>query len=178
MLLLTSPLIANCTNTSKQGSHDVSIYIKSVEATSLDLNQISNITWHFFNLSVVEAFNVAKILDIRLSDKINGYTLSSETTRSTDTMNVIFTVWRQIIIDDQRYLLNINTSGKKISSDQNTRGTRPDNDNDNDNDDDNIDDDDDDDDGSDNDNDSVNINDTGSGNDDDDVVGGDDDDGT
>merc|ERR1711991_1177619 len=141
-------------------------YIKSVEATSLDLNQISNITWHFFNLSVVEAVNVAKILDIRLSDKINGYTLSSETTRSTDTMNVIFTVWRQIIIDDQRYLLNINTSGKKISSDQNTRGTRPDNDNDNDNDDD---DDDDDDDGSDNDNDSVNINDTGSGNDDDDV---------
>lgn len=37
-------------------------------------------------------------------------------------MNVVLSVRRQIIVDDQRHLLNIYTPGQQVSGDQNSTG--------------------------------------------------------
>jgi len=65
------------------------------------LDEVSDIHWHFFNLSAVELFDFTHHTDIISGDKVDGNTLSAETTTTTDTMNVIFTVRRKIVVDNQ-----------------------------------------------------------------------------
>jgi hypothetical protein len=36
-------------------------------------------------------------------------------------MNVVFTISRQVVVDDKRYLLHIDTPSKQICRDENTR---------------------------------------------------------
>ena len=79
---------------------------------------------HFVNLGVVELFNVPEHTDVLGSHKVDRDTLSSETTTTTDTVNVVLSVCREIVVDDQRDLLDINTTGEQVGGDQDTRRSR------------------------------------------------------
>merc|ERR1711931_452999 len=95
-----------------------------VASLSPSLNQISNIHGHLFNGGTVMFFNVLENSGIVLSHEVNGNTLSTEATTSTDPVNVVFPVGWQIIVDDERHLLNVNTTGQQVSCDKDTGGTR------------------------------------------------------
>jgi len=80
-------------------------------------------SWHFFNLCVVKLLQFSEGTDIVSGDKVNGNTFSSESTATTDSVNVVLQVSWEVIIDDQGDLLDVNTTSKKISGDQNSAGT-------------------------------------------------------
>jgi len=72
---------------------------------------------------MVELLELTKSLDILVGDEVDGDTLATKSTGSTDTVNVVLQVARQVVVDDQGHLLDINTTGQKIGGDQNTTGT-------------------------------------------------------
>ena len=88
------------------------------------LDEVSNVHGHLLDLSAVELFNLSHHSDVLRSDKVDCNTLSAETTASSDTVDVVLAVSGQVIVDDQRDLLHIDTSGKKIGSNQDTRRSR------------------------------------------------------
>ena len=63
--------------------------------------------------------------EIFVGNKVDGHTLTTETTRTTNPVNVGFQVLGDIVVDDQRNLLNINTTRQQIGGDKNTRRTAP-----------------------------------------------------
>ena len=58
----------------------------------LDLDQVSNVHWHFFDLCVVELLNVTQVSYIAFCQKVDSNSLTSETSGTSDTMDVVFTV--------------------------------------------------------------------------------------
>mmetsp|Transcript_33219 Transcript_33219/g.69196 ORF Transcript_33219/g.69196 Transcript_33219/m.69196 type:complete len:382 (-) Transcript_33219:442-1587(-) len=87
------------------------------------LNKVSNIHRHFRDFSIVELFNITQVANITFGKKVDSHTFTTETTRSTDTMNVIFTVGGEIKVDYQRNLLDINTTSEQIGRNEDTRRT-------------------------------------------------------
>mmetsp|Transcript_25834 Transcript_25834/g.18297 ORF Transcript_25834/g.18297 Transcript_25834/m.18297 type:complete len:213 (-) Transcript_25834:736-1374(-) len=56
-------------------------------------------------------------------DEINSGTFSTETTSSTDSMDVVLLLEGQLVVDNETNLLHINTSSKQISGNKNTDST-------------------------------------------------------
>lgn len=83
-----------------------------------------NVHGHLLDLSAVELFNFTHHTDVISSDEVDSNTLTTETTTTTDAMDVVLTVGREVIVDDQGDLLNVNTTGKEISGNQDTGRSR------------------------------------------------------
>ena len=56
-------------------------------------------------------------------DEVNGNTLSTESTGSTNSVNVVFLFVWELVVNNKSDLLNINTSCKKIGGDENSGST-------------------------------------------------------
>lgn len=67
-------------------------------------------------------FDIDHDLGFELGNKVNGDTSSTETTRSTDSMDVVLLLQWQIEVNDQTDWLDINSSSQKIGGDQNSSG--------------------------------------------------------
>lgn len=90
----------------------------------MTLDKIGDVHWHLLDLSAVELLDFSHHADILSGDEVDGNTLTSETSTTTDTMDVVLTVGWEIVVDDQRNLLNVDTTGQKIGGDQDTGRTR------------------------------------------------------
>ena len=77
------------------------------------LDEIGNVHWHLLDLSAVELLDFSHHAHILGGDEVDGNTLSSETTTTTDTVDVVLTVGGKIVVDDQGNLLNIDTTGQQ-----------------------------------------------------------------
>lgn len=84
------------------------------------LDEVSHVHGHLLDLCAVELLNLAHHADIVSSDEVDGHTLTSETSTTTDTMDVVLTVGGQIVVDDERDLLDVDTTGKQIGGDEDT----------------------------------------------------------
>lgn len=87
---------------------------------SQHLDQVSNTGRHLIDKTREPLLDVSQDSDILDSDKVDSDTLSAETTGSTDPVQVGFTRRREVVVDNQRDLLNIDTSSPNIGSDQNS----------------------------------------------------------
>ena len=67
-------------------------------------------------------FNVTEHAHVLGGDEVDGDTLPSEPTTTTDTVDVVLAVRGQIVVDDERNLLHVNTTRKQIRRDENTGG--------------------------------------------------------
>lgn len=106
-------------------------------------NQICHIHWHLLDDRVIERLDVLKRSSVFSGNKVDGRSFTSETTSSTNPskkfvskvtqltlkyklpVNVVLSVCRQIIVDDERDLLHINSSGQQVSSDEDSRWSWP-----------------------------------------------------
>lgn len=77
---------------------------------------------HFIDLGVVVGLDLLDETVVVLSGKVDGNTLATETSGTTDTVNVVFPVGWEIIIDDHGDLLDVDTTSQKIGGDEDTRG--------------------------------------------------------
>jgi hypothetical protein len=89
----------------------------------MNLDQIGDVHWHLLNLGAVELLNLSHHTNIICCDEVDGNTLSSETSTTTDSVNVVLTVCWKIVVDNQGNLLNIDTTCQQVSGDQNTGRT-------------------------------------------------------
>ena len=83
-----------------------------------------NVHRHLLNLGAVELLDLSHHAHIVSSYEVDGNTLPAESSTATNTMDVVFAVGREIVIDNEGYLLNIDTTSQKISSDQNAGRAR------------------------------------------------------
>ena len=79
---------------------------------------------HLFNLGAVELFNLSHHPYIISCNKIDSDTFSSKSSTATDTMYVVLAVCWQVIVDNQRDLLDIDAASQKVSCNQDTGGSR------------------------------------------------------
>merc|ERR1711939_535801 len=88
------------------------------------LDEIGNVHRHLLNLGAVELLDFAHHADIISRDEVDSNALAAETTTAADAVDVVLAVGRQIIVDDQGDLLNVDATSQKIGGDQDTRRTR------------------------------------------------------
>lgn len=87
------------------------------------LNQRGNVLGQLLDGSVVELLDIRHHLLIGIHDEVDSSSLSSVTTRTTNTVNVVLTVSGEVVVDDQRDLLDINSTSEQIGGDQHTGST-------------------------------------------------------
>lgn len=75
-------------------------------------------------MSAVELLDLTHHADILGGDEVDGNTLTTETTTTTDSVDVVLTVGGQVVVDDKGHLLDIDTTGQQIGGDQDTGRTR------------------------------------------------------
>lgn len=75
-------------------------------------------------MSAVELLNLAHHADIVSGDEVNGHTLPAETAATTDTVDVVLTVGREVVVDDQGHLLHVDTTGEQVGGDEDTGRAR------------------------------------------------------
>ena len=85
----------------------------------------SHVHGHLLDLGAVELLNLAHHAHIVGGDEVDGNTLASKTTTTTDAMDVVLAVSGKVVVDDQRHLLDIDTTGKEIGGDEDTRRSGP-----------------------------------------------------
>ena len=86
-----------------------------------DLNQIGNVHGHLLNLGAVELLDLSHHAHILGGNEVDGNSLTTETTTTTNAVDVVLPVGGEIVVDDQRDLLDIDTTGQKVSGNQDTR---------------------------------------------------------
>ena len=82
-----------------------------------------NVHGHLLNLGAVELLNLAHHADIVGGDEVDGHTLATETTTTTDTVDVVLAVGGKVVVDDKGDLLDVDTTGEEVSGDQDTGRT-------------------------------------------------------
>lgn len=75
-------------------------------------------------MSRVVLLNVSQDPDVVRFNEVDGDTLTSEPTGAADAMDVQLTVVRQVVVNDEGYLLHVNTAGPHVRCYQNAAGTR------------------------------------------------------
>ena len=125
---------------------EVAAFALSISNPSLNSkhkDDLRDIQWHLIDLRVVKfcvmkcqrvrppwdasvtlTFDVPQHPDVIGRHKINGDSLSSESSTAANTVDVVFPVRGQVVVDYQRHLLHVNTASKQVGGNQNTRGTR------------------------------------------------------
>lgn len=68
------------------------------------LDEIGHVHRHLVDLSTVVLFDITQDAHVFVLHEVDRYTLAPESPRPTDTMNVQFTIVRQVVVDDQRHL--------------------------------------------------------------------------
>lgn len=85
------------------------------------LDKVSDVHGHLLDLGAVELFDLAHHAHVVGSNEVDGNTLTTETTTTTDAVDVVLAIGGEIVVDDKRNLLDIDTTSKEIGGDQDTR---------------------------------------------------------
>jgi hypothetical protein len=80
----------------------------------------SHVHGHLLDLCAVELLDLAHHADIVSGDEVDSNTLTSETSTTTDTVDVVLAVGGQVVVNDKGDLLDIDTTGKEVSGDEDT----------------------------------------------------------
>lgn len=85
---------------------------------------VRNVERHLIDLGVVELLNITQHPDVLGGNEINGNTLATETTTTTNTMDIVLAVGGEIVVDNERDLLDIDTTGQQVGGNEHTRRSR------------------------------------------------------
>jgi len=69
---------------------------------------------------LLELFDEARILR---QHKVDGSSLSTETTGTTDSVHVVLLPHGELVVDDESDLLDIDTTGEQVSGDEDAGGS-------------------------------------------------------
>jgi len=86
-------------------------------------SQIVKISGELVDLRVVMFLELLDELGVLRADEIDGRSLTTEPTGSSDSVDVVLFSLRQLKVDDELYLLDINTSSKDVGGDEDSDGS-------------------------------------------------------
>jgi len=89
----------------------------SSQINTSTLDEIGDVGGKLLDDRLVETLDVLEETFVFGGNKVDGDTLTTETTGTTDTVKVVFRLSGQVIVDDQRNLLDIDTTSEQIGSD-------------------------------------------------------------
>jgi len=72
-----------------------------VVAASRGLDEVGDVHGHLVDLGVVELLDVLQIPLVLFGDKVDGDALTTESTSTTDSVDVVLSVGRQVVVDDE-----------------------------------------------------------------------------
>lgn len=90
----------------------------------MSLHKFRDIERELLDLGIVVLPEVGQELRIARGDEVDSNPLPSEATRPTNPVNVLGSISRQVVVNDQIHLLDINTPTQQISRNENPRRTR------------------------------------------------------
>merc|ERR1712087_899012 len=73
---------------------------KYSDNSSIYLNQVSNVHGHLVNLCIVKLLDILQRSLVFVSHEVDGHTLTAESSTPTDPVDVVFSVGRQVVVDD------------------------------------------------------------------------------
>ncbi len=76
---------------------------------------------HFFDLGAVELFNFPHHSYVVSRNKVDCNAFSPESSTTANAMDVVLAVGRKVVVDDQRDLLDVDTTSEQVSCDEDTR---------------------------------------------------------
>lgn len=79
---------------------------------------------HFDDLSLIELLGFLEELSVTWDDEVDGDTLSTETSRTSNSVNVGLLADGEIVVDDQVNLVDIDTTGEHVGGDEHSGSTR------------------------------------------------------
>lgn len=82
--------------------------------------EILKVLRHLFNLSVVMILDLSDEFSVVGENEIDGNTLSSESTSSTNSVDIVLLLEWELVVDNESNLLDIDTSSEKIGGDENS----------------------------------------------------------
>merc|ERR1719502_1609047 len=85
------------------------------------LDEVRDIHGHLIDLRRIVLLDVAQDADVVTLDEVDRNTLTAETARPTNAVDVQLTAVREVVADDQRHLLHVETATPKVSRNENTR---------------------------------------------------------
>lgn len=89
------------------------------------LSVFSKVGGERIDTSVVKGFNIFNKALLSVSvNQVDSETLTTETSRTTNSVDVVLTLAGNFEVDNNRHLLNIDTTGQEISGNKNTTSTR------------------------------------------------------
>jgi len=78
------------------------------------LDQIGDIHGHLLDLGVVELLNLAERTHVVGREEVDRHALATEAAATADAVNVVLAVGRQVVVDDQRDLLHVDTAREHV----------------------------------------------------------------
>lgn len=75
---------------------------------------------HFFNLGIEVLLDFLDESGVIGGHEVDGSSLSSVSASSSDSVNIVLLLHGKLVVDNERDLLNIDTSGHEIGGDQNS----------------------------------------------------------
>jgi hypothetical protein len=87
--------------------------------------KVSNVGGQLLNHHIVEPLDVKQHPLVVTGHKVDGNTLPTKTTTTTNAMQVVLWLGGKVIVDDQGHLLHVNTTSKEVGGDEHTRRARP-----------------------------------------------------
>jgi len=90
---------------------------------STGFSQVIEVSRHLLNLSVVMVLDLLNEAGVLGKDEVDGSSLSTETSSSTNSMDVVLLLDGELVVDDETNLLHINTSSKQVSGDEHADGS-------------------------------------------------------
>jgi hypothetical protein len=90
---------------------------------STGCSQVIEVGRHLLNLSVVMVLDLLNEAGVLGKDEVDGSSLSTETSSSTDSVDVVLLLDGELVVDDETNLLYINTSSKQIGGDEYSHST-------------------------------------------------------
>ena len=85
----------------------------------LSVLYVSTVHGHFVDLCPVKLLDISEDTDV-VFNEVDGDTLAPEAAGTTDAVDVQLTTVGQIVVDDERDLLNVQTTAPHIGGDQYT----------------------------------------------------------
>jgi hypothetical protein len=82
--------------------------------------EVVEILGHLLNLGVEMLLDLLDEASLGRRDEVDCGTLSTESTRATDSVDVVLLLEGKLIVDDETNLLDVDTTGKEIGSNQDT----------------------------------------------------------
>mmetsp|Transcript_3066 Transcript_3066/g.6192 ORF Transcript_3066/g.6192 Transcript_3066/m.6192 type:complete len:431 (+) Transcript_3066:97-1389(+) len=88
-----------------------------------DLDEVRDVHGHLLDLGVVELLDVTEVPDVSLGEEVDSYSLPTETSGTSDTVDVVLTVSGEVEVDDKTDLLDVDTTGEEIGGNEDAGGT-------------------------------------------------------